>query len=359
MSARAGGAGFGGGGRIGISGDGGRQAPASPKKNRTGSGYAREYPVEGETALPAVSVVIPLYNKGPYITRAINSVLAQTVREFEVIVVDDGSTDDGAEVVGGFGDPRIRLIRQENRGVSAARNRGIEAARGELVAFLDADDEWMPRHLEALLRLREKYPQAGAYGTAYLITGNGSTIQTPSYSAAIPPEPWEGLLPNYFSDAILGSPPISSSIVAVPRCILNEVGGFNTGAWYGEDVDLWGRIALKYPIAFTWDGMGIYHTEASNRACNRREPILEHAFVASARNALQAGEVPPELTESVLEFVASRQIQIACRNLEAGRPDLARNNLKGCKTRRLWRSKWRALILAHIPSGVYLALRGR
>lgn len=359
MPASTGDAGGGDGGRTGISEDGDRPASASPKKNRTGSGYAREYSVEGETALPAVSVVIPLYNKGPYIARALTSVLAQTVRDFEVIVVDDGSTDGGAEVVGGFGDPRVRLIRQENHGVSAARNRGIEAARGEMVAFLDADDEWTPRHLEALLRLREKYPQAGAYGTAYLMQENASTIRAPSYSAAIPPEPWEGLLSSYFSDAVSGSPPISSSIVAVPRCILNEVGGFNTGAWYGEDVDLWGRIALKYPIAFTRDGIGIYHTEAANRACNRREPIREHAFVASARNALQAGEVPPELTASVLEFVASRQIQIACRNLEAGRPDLARSNLKGCRTRRLWRSKWRALILAHIPSGVYLPLRNR
>ncbi|MDK2891503.1 MAG: hypothetical protein PWR21_2135 [Methanoculleus sp.] len=363
MPASTGDAGFRGAGRIGISEDRDRPAPAALQSNRTGSEYAREYSREGDqeegTVLPGVSVVIPLYNKGPYIARALDSVFAQTVRDFEVIVVDDGSTDGGAEMAGAFDDPRIRLIRQENRGVSAARNRGIEAARAELVAFLDADDEWMPRHLEALLRLREKYPQAGAYGTAYLLQENGSTARVPPFSAEIPPEPWEGLLPNYYRDAIRGTPPISSSIVVVPKRILNEVGGFNTGTWYGEDVDLWGRIALKYPIGFTWDGMGIYHKEAANRACDKKEPIREHAFVASARNALQAGEVPPELKGDLLEYVASRQIQVACRNLEAGRPDLARSNLKGCKTRRLWRSKWWTLLLAQIPSGVYLALRGR
>ncbi len=108
---------------------------------------------------PEVSVVIPLYNKGLYIARALNSVLAQTFQDFEVILVDDGSTDDGAEVIGGVDDPRIQLIQQENLGVSAARNRGIEAARAELVAFLDADDEWLPCFLSKIIDLSDKYPE--------------------------------------------------------------------------------------------------------------------------------------------------------------------------------------------------------
>lgn len=112
-------------------------------------------------------------------------------------MVGDGSTDDGAEVAGQFDDPRIRLIQQENRGVSAARNRGIEASRGELIAFLDADDEWTSQHLEALVRLQEKCPQAGAYGTAYILQESESAARVPAYSAGIPPEPWEGLLSDY------------------------------------------------------------------------------------------------------------------------------------------------------------------
>jgi glycosyltransferase involved in cell wall biosynthesis len=307
--------------------------------------------------VPAVSVVIPLYNKGPYIARALNSVLAQTFQDVEVIVVDDGSTDGGAAVVRGFDDPRIRLIQQENRGVSAARNRGIEAARGWLVAFLDADDEWLSDHLEVLLRIRDKHPEAGAYGTAYLVKERDLAIQIPSFGADMPPKPWEGLLPNYFRAAFPGPSPISSSVVAIPRYILNEMGGFNTNAWYGEDVDLWGRIALKYPIAFSWDGMAIYHKEALNRACNKEKPIREHVFVTSARNALQAGEVPPEMKRDLLEYVASRQIQIAFRNLEAGRPDLARDNIKDCKTRYLRKSKYWALLWAYVPSRIYLALK--
>ena len=306
--------------------------------------------------IPAVSIVIPLYNKGPHIARALNSVLAQTIQDFEVIVVD-GSTDDGAEVVRGFEDSRIQLIQEENQGVSAARNQGIAAARAELVAFLDADDEWMPRHLETLLRLRDNYPEAGAYGTARLTIMEDSTVRVSSYSDDIPPEPWEGLLSNYFRDAVLGTPPLLTSIVAVPRCILNEMGGFNTNAWYGEDADLWGRIALKYPIAFSWDGMGIYHEDALNRSSNEKKSIQEHVFVTSARNALQAGEVAPEMKKDLLEYVASRQIQIALRNLEAGRPDLVRDSLKGCKTRYQWKSKYWALFWAHAPSRIYLLLK--
>lgn len=166
--------------------------------------------------MPEVSVVIPLYNKAPYIARALASVITQTCQGFEVIVIDDGSTDGGAEIVRRLDDTRIRVIRQENRGVSAARNRGIESARTDFIAFLDADDEWMPTHLEALLRLRDRSPHAGAYGTAYLIKRADLAIQVPSIDAdGIPPEPWEGLLPNYFRAAF--PRPLSALVVGSCR----------------------------------------------------------------------------------------------------------------------------------------------
>jgi glycosyltransferase involved in cell wall biosynthesis len=309
------------------------------------------------SGLPAVSVVIPLYNKDPYIARALNSVLIQTIQNFEVIVVDDGSTDDGTNVVKGFGDPRVRLIQQENQGVSAARNYGVRESASDFIAFLDADDEWLPKHLEILLRLWEMYPEAGVYGTAYLIKMKDLTTQIAPFSSEIPKEPWEGLLPNYFKAAALGEPPISASTGAVSKCVFNKMGGFKTEAWWAEDTDLWGRIALKYPIAFSWDGMGIYHLEASNRAGNRIESVKENIFVISALNALQAGEVASEIRGDLLEYVASKQILTASRNLQAGRPDLAKSNLRNCKTRYLWKRKYWTLFWTYVPSGIFITLR--
>ncbi|HMA53239.1 MAG TPA: glycosyltransferase family A protein, partial [Acidobacteriota bacterium] len=142
--------------------------------------------------VPRVTVVIPLYNKAPYIAAAVRSVLAQTFTDFEVIVVDDGSLDDGAEVVDRFDDPRLRLVRQENQGESAARNKGVTLAASELLAFLDADDEWTPSHLEVLLRLADRFPGAGLLATAYKIVSPDGRSCLAGYHG-VPAAPWEGL----------------------------------------------------------------------------------------------------------------------------------------------------------------------
>lgn len=305
---------------------------------------------------PIFSVIIPLYNKAPFIERAVRSVLAQTEQEFEVIVIDDGSTDGGATIVERFADTRIRLIVQENRGVSAARNRGIREANADLVAFLDADDEWHPTFLEAVLDLCRRYPRAGAYATAYAVYSPDGGVRTASI-AAVPPAPWSGLLPNYFQSAALGEPPVSASSVAIPGLVLEEMGGFVEGFWWGEDVDLWGRIAFSYPIAFTQRVGAIYHTEIARRACTRVQPVPENPFVASARQAVERGLIPPEMLDDVLEYVAAKQLQTAARNIQAGRPDLARANLAWCPTRLHRRRKIAYSLMALIPAPWYQRYR--
>src|SRR5216684_3247446 len=109
-------------------------------------------------AIPQFSIVIPLYNKHSYIRRAVNSVLAQSFRDFELIVVDDGSSESSHEMLADITDPRMRLIRQDNAGGGAARNRGIEEARAHWIAFLDADDMWLPGHIDELAALIRSHP---------------------------------------------------------------------------------------------------------------------------------------------------------------------------------------------------------
>jgi glycosyltransferase involved in cell wall biosynthesis len=128
----------------------------------------------------------------------LDSVISQKVQDFEIVVVNDGSTDKSADIVKNFSDTRIRLINQKNAGVSVARNRGINEAKSELIAFLDADDEWMPDYLETILRLREKYPCAGLYATSIKteFIDNVLMDKDEELRKLIPDE---GLILNYFS----------------------------------------------------------------------------------------------------------------------------------------------------------------
>lgn len=228
-----------------------------------------------------ISVVIPLYNKEKHIKRAINSVLNQTYQEFEIIVINDGSTDNSVSKVKEINDRRIRLFNQKNGGVSLARNNGIKESKTELVAFLDADDEWKPEFLETIVRLRGKYPQAGIYGTAYEFqTSNGNRI--PARYNGIPYDGWEGIVDDYFK-ASLKDQLLWSSAVAIPRKVFNDVGYFTVGMARGEDLNMWLRIALKYDVAFSNNICAIYYQDADNRACNAKVAYSK-SFVSQAED---------------------------------------------------------------------------
>jgi glycosyltransferase involved in cell wall biosynthesis len=302
--------------------------------------------------VPAVSVVIPHYNKGPYIARALNSVLTQTFPDFEVIVVDDGSTDDGAEIIRGFDDPRIRLIQQENRGVSAARNRGIEAARAELVAFLDADDEWLPKFLETILRLRRKFPEAGAYATAFIEKFSNGTCQKLTFSE-IPQGNWEGLIPSYFRSCASGRLPVRSSNVAIPKKVFFSVGMFPVGEWWGEDTDMWGRVALRYPIGFSSGYYAIYNVGATNRTCDMRKIVKIHPFVRTACQAIDGGSVPESILPDLERYITKEILQTAQMNLKAGRPDLAREDLSQCPKKFISLKQVTLLIWTYMPTSLF------
>jgi len=306
--------------------------------------------------MPDISVVIPLYNKEPYIARALRSILYQSVQDFEVIVVDDGSTDDGAAIVESCDDLRVRLIRQENRGVSAARNRGILESRADLVAFLDADDEWMPAFLETILSLREKYPGAGAYATAYYT--QEKTQRHPMRHKKLPPEPWEGVIPRYFFTSIYGNP-VSSSSVCIPKTTFDDVGLFPEGVWWGEDTDMWGRIALGHAIVFSWYHGAIYHFEAINRANERRVTVEEHPFTRTGLQYIKKNHhhLDTVVLQDLMEYIEKTKLHTATRALKAGEPELARSLIQNCKTRVLLGKKMYIYMVSYLPGGLFYTLR--
>lgn len=274
-----------------------------------------------------ISVIIPLYNKASHILRAVNSVHLQAIQAKELIVVDDGSTDNGPDIVRSFHECRVRLIQQENKGVSEARNAGIRSSRGKIIAFLDADDEWKADFLESVMALVAKYPQAGLYATAYEKIRTNGNRETAAFKF-IPPPPWEGIMPSYFKAAALGAPPVCASAVCIPRRVIDHVGMFRVGRRMGEDLDLWARIALRYPIAFSTKVGAIYHEEAENRSCNLKfTEADEHPFVDSYHSIFQ--REPSAINEQDLTLYINRlKLENARQHVLSGNFTRARQMLR-------------------------------
>lgn len=213
-----------------------------------------------------ISVVIPLFNKQDSIKSTIESVLAQSLKDFELIVVDDGSTDGSLDSIKTINDSRIRLIEKQNGGVSSARNEGIRNASYEYVAFLDGDDLWDSDYLKEIVHLTENFPEAGIMGTSYYITHNGQKT--------IASKPLEdgffGIIDNAFWDK---GHLFWTSAVCCKKSALEEVGMFDERIAYGEDLDTWWRIMLKYPAAFSNNPLAEYRMDECNRAMTRKKPL--------------------------------------------------------------------------------------
>lgn len=218
-----------------------------------------------------ISVVVPLYNKADCVERAVRSVLAQTFDDWEMVVVDDGSTDRGAEVVKNFDDPRIRVLVQANAGVSAARNRGINESRAELIAFLDADDEWMPTHLRTIAELRQSFPSCSTLATGYILR-HPAGGERPATIRGLPAAPWRGIVDRYFDVACQSEPPVWSSAVAASKNALSAIGGFPVGIGQGEDLLTWARLAVHGPIAYCAAPSAVFWQTPTENGLPTRRP---------------------------------------------------------------------------------------
>jgi glycosyltransferase involved in cell wall biosynthesis len=209
--------------------------------------------------MPEVSIVVPLYNKAAYVERCVASIRTQTFADFEVVVVDDGSTDSSHAVFerACAGDARFRLLRQPNGGVSKARNTGIEHARAEVVAFLDADDEWSPGYLAAIVGLARRHPEAPVLGTAYQIVQGGTDLHLrQGMFDGVSPVDIQGFFAAW---SRLGGCPLFIGATAARRADLLAIGGFEVGMNLGEELLAFIRLVERGPIAFDDTPLAIYH----------------------------------------------------------------------------------------------------
>lgn len=208
------------------------------------------------------SVVIPLYNKALSIEKTIESVLSQTLQDFEVVVVNDGSTDASAKIVESINDNRIRLVNQENQGVSAARNKGIAVATFEWIAFLDGDDIWFPTHLSEINKMIIRYPESKVFSTSFEYSDNRKLFKHKRDSDVFE-------VNNYFKEAIKEKLMWTSVVVINKSCFITTP-AFNEKLNRGEDLDLWARLASKYTFVKNKEVTATYYVDDISSLSNGR-----------------------------------------------------------------------------------------
>ncbi len=196
--------------------------------------------------MPFFSVVIPLYNKEKYIADTLETVIKQSFKDFEIIIINDGSTDNGPNIVSEFNDARIVVIHQENKGLSQARNAGIKKAVGKYIALIDADDFWLPHHLEQLYNLITDFPGAGLYSTGYTLKKSQKVYHRAKFNDL--PENFRGIVPNFFKHSLENCVAWVGS-VCFPKDVSYEVGHFDLDIYSEQDTDIYIKIALLYDVA--------------------------------------------------------------------------------------------------------------
>ena len=219
--------------------------------------------------MPFFSVIIPLYNKEQFITNTLKSVLNQTFTDFEVIIVNDGSTDKSLEKIAEFTDHRIQIYHQDNQGVSTARNKGIELAKAEYIAFLDADDIWKDNHLQSFFDVINKYSEAGLYCNRYEIKINRKKVLKTQFDFE---NEFEGYLTDFFKSSLINRVALTSA-VCIPKHVYDKIGGFDPQVSSGQDLDYWIRIALNFKVVISNNNTLTYITPYENKSLSKKDII--------------------------------------------------------------------------------------
>lgn len=285
-------------------------------------------------ASPTISVIIPLYNKEREIEGTIRSVLAQRLQPLEIVVVDDGSTDRSAALVEAIPSPLIRLVRQPNAGECAARNRAIAESRGELLALLDADDEWEEGFLEEVAALYREFPGCGIYSTAFRVVSHDGIFPAPTPTR-------RGIVENFFRDSAHRYVSIPSAS-AIPRQVIDRVGGFPDGMKMGGDLYMWIKIARRYPVCFSPQPLCRYSKVASNRSASTYTP---------ERTAYSFEELyDPTAPDDEREFIARAALGKALvLSAKGGTEEAARAIRTFSFTKVYRRTLWKARVINALP----------
>jgi len=295
------------------------------------------------------SIVMPLYNKAQILDCTINSVISQTHHDLELVIINDGSTDNSQEVVNNFNDPRIKVIHQTNAGVSAARNTGIKQASGDWIAFLDADDWWHPEYLSVLKKTIDDNPKALAVSTAFFSKADNKNWE---------PKPWKidslpevEIITNLPKRWMQGIPFFTSSFCVKKSLLQTLDTWFVEGESNGEDVDLWLRIAEKTAVYNLPTQLVVYRTEQNTSLMalniNNEEPF----FLNRIRTRANSKRYPPELKNSSIELIYQYRIsltRLALQHNERKKALIALWKIRECITLKRW---WVTLFMAlFIPS---------
>lgn len=206
--------------------------------------------------MPFFSVIIPLYNKADYISDCLKSALNQNFDDYEIVIVNDGSTDTSVSIVETFVSSKIKLFHQDNAGASAARNNGVNFAKGKYIAFLDADDIWKPNHLTCIKASIDFMPNAGLYANNYAIKHNKNHIVPAQIN--IDTTKKQPIILDDFFKASLNDTVVWTSAAAMQKEKFLDYGRFNPIYLSSQDLDLWIRIALKEAVVFNPEITMIY-----------------------------------------------------------------------------------------------------
>ena len=308
---------------------------------------------------PMVSVIIPAYNVERFLDEAVESALAQTYRNLEVLIIDDGSTD-GTQVIGEkwTGDPRVRYIRQENAGPAAARNRGVEEARGEYIAFLDSDDLWLPEKTEKQLDL---FRQNETLGLVYclrrcrILDDQGEWMEDKERNRRYAEKEKHYRRGNCFREAVEETF-IALPSAMVPANVLRRVGGFDTDLITAEDRHLYARITHDYPVDYVEEPLVILRRHGNNLSWDPgREP---HTLEFLRKIAEQYPECSLR-RQGWMRGAYARQARISGFDaLHDGRMSQARRELwEACKYRPGRLSNWAYLAASFMPRILLKAAR--